>query len=231
MSEEPGGNDDGSDGVAGWEPIEDGASLDERERQIEEREKRLEQKEETLNEREEEIEQREREILDRRDKIADEREELSDKEEQLEGRAQQLDDRKTALDKREKELSRRAEEIDTKEEALEEYGGGSQTFTRRPRVVGSILLGLLGLAALGAAIGTYAVATGQGFAALSQTQALIAAGVLVVAALIEFLGGFWAYRGKHWFVSILAGMVGMVLLFPVGLTATILITVGESQFS
>lgn len=233
-----------------WPPFEqeeptasDDWNLEEREQELQQKEGVLRDKEQQLRDRERELDKRERQIEQREQEVLDRREEIVDERDQIESRAEELDQREQAIAERESTLEGREEEIQSMEEGIEskieDMGapGSTEMFTPRPRKAGGVLLGLLGVAGIVVAL-TMILATGAWPAVFSRplTSSMsvslgnVVAVVLIVASLIEILGGFFAYRGRYWFVSIVSGIIAMALFFPVGLTATIFLTVGESQF-
>jgi ribonuclease Y len=248
-------NEGGSDqGEPTWEPVDDPGAQDraekveEKERRLDQREQELEDRERELNKRERELEQRNQDILERREEVVDARDQLDEREDALDGREQTLDEREGRLkersknlDDRERELDDRENEIKSQREALEEYAVTDvQTFTARPRKVGGLLLGVAGVLSVVAG-GLLLVGGGVGGVEALTSQTLVEnpnltlafAAAYVVVTLVELLGGLWAYRGSHWFFSVFAGIVSMIFLlplFPLGLTATLLISIGESQF-
>lgn len=228
MSNEGSGNEDDAEEPDGWEPVEEPdaeGALDEREQDLKERERQL-------NKRERELEQREQEILERREENVEKREELENREEQLEQAKNELEDREQQLNEREQQLSERETEIESKREALEEYASEDRTFTSRPRIAGGILLWVVALASIVMAAWMYLDAGQPGGLAylVEQSTATVAAAGLGLVAVIEILGGYWAYRGRRWSFVVFAAILGIIVLLPVGVTATIMITVGESQF-
>jgi hypothetical protein len=219
-----------------WQPVDasddadgDGGAPGEHEQWAE----RLEQKQQQLDERERELERREQEILERREENVEKREELDAREEDLEEFQAHLEEREADLERRSAELDEREEDVDTKREALEEYASSGRTFTKKPRVAGGILLWVTAVTAALLAAATFLYAGPGGLVEaglLSQTATTAATAVLAVIALIELVGGYFAYRGQYWSVAVAAAILGIVVLFPVGVTAAVMITVGESQF-
>jgi ribonuclease Y len=213
-----------------WKAVNDHVSSDVDSEGLDERRRQL-------NKRERELEQREQEILERREETVERKEALDEKEAELEDRIQQLRERASELEARETTLDERETEIDTKREALQEYfeQGGTDVFTYRPRVTAAFLLWTVAVvgAALAAATFLYASAPDPPLLSaplLSEVGRLAATGVLGAAAVVELVGGFTTYYGRSWYFSVLAAVVGTVLLLPVGLAAIVMITVGESGF-
>lgn len=218
MTEDP---EDDHGEPSNWEPVEeptDAGATD------------LERRTRELDEREQELERREQEILERREENVETREELDDREEQLEQLRQRQEERTEELEAREAELDEREAEIDTKLSALEEYAGKGRTFTRRPRIAGGLLLWVVALASALLAVATFLYAGPEGYYIVESTTATVLAAFFALVALLEIVGGYMAYTGRYWSVAVLAGILGIVVLLPVGVTATIMITVGESQF-
>jgi hypothetical protein len=204
-----------------WEPVEEPA---------EDGTTDLERRERELEERERELERREQEILERREENVEKREKLDEREEQLEGLRQRQEERTEELESREAELDEREEEIDTKLAALEEYAGKGRTFTRRPRIAGGLLLWVVAAASALFAVATFLYAGPEGYYIVESTTAMVLAAFFALVAILEVVGGYMAYTGRRWSIAVLAGILGIVVLLPVGVTATIMITVGESQF-
>lgn len=197
----------------------------------------LDERERQLNKRERELEQREQEVLERREETVERREELDRREQQLDERDRQLASRAEELDQRAAELDQRETEIQAKREGLQEYfeEGGADAFTYKPRVTAAFLLWVVAVAgaALTVATALYGAdpnAPLLGQQLFSETGALAAAGLLGVATVVELVGGFTTYYGRSWYFSVFAAIVAIVVLLPVGLTATVMITVGESGF-
>ena len=183
-----------------------------------------------LDERERELERREQEVLERREETVERTEALDDRERELRDRAAELDDRAAALDDRETE-------IDAKRAALREYfeQGGADAAARKPRVAAALLLWTV--AAVGAVLTVLTALYTSDPAPpllsaplLSDLGRLAATGVLAAATLVELVGGLTTYYGRSWYFSVFAAVVAVVVLPPVGLTAVVMITVGESGF-
>ncbi len=197
------------------------ADLDERRRQ--------------LNKRERELEQREQEVLERREETVERREKLDEREAKLDSREQELADRASDLDGRAAELDQRETEIEAKREALQEYfdEGGANAFTYKPRVTAAFLLWAVAVAAALLTVATFLYGSAQtplGAPLFGETGRLVVTGLFGVATLVELVGGFTTYYGRSWYFSVFAAIVGIVVLLPVGLTATVMITVGEAGF-
>lgn len=206
-------------------------SLEEKAKRLEDKENQLEEREQSLKQREQEIDQKEQEVLDRREQIVEEREQLDEREELLDEREGRLEERAGNLEDREQEVARRADEIETKEEALAEYASRDGEFSHRTHVVGGILLWLTGLASGGVGVAILSLQDALGGGLLGRPAAVYGlAALFIVVALVEFLGGYWSFRGRHWLFSIIASFIALVLFFPFGMAATVLIGVGESQF-
>ena len=228
--------DDRSGGGAGADAgtsTDAGAGTDDRaarRRRLDERERELERREQEVLERREETVER-TEALDERETRLDDRESrLDERERELRDRAAELDDRAAALDDRETE-------IDAKRAVLQEYfeQGGADAATRKPRVVAALLLWTAAVA--GAVLTALTVLYASDPAPpllsaplLSDLGRLAATGVLGVATLVELVGGLTTYYGRSWYFSVFAAVVAVVVLPPVGLTAAVMITVGESGF-
>jgi len=213
------GADDGTAPPRGGEGEAD--DLDERRRQ--------------LNKRERELEQREQEVLERREETVERREELDEREAKLDSREQELADRASELDGRAAELDQRETEIESKREALQEYfdEGGADAFTYKPRVTAAFLLWAVAAAAALLTVATFLYGSAEtplGAPLFGETGRLVVTGLFGVATLVELVGGFTTYYGRSWYFSVFAAIVAIVVLLPVGLTATVMITVGESGF-
>lgn len=195
----------------------------------------LEDRQRKLNKRERELEQREQEVLERREETVERKERLDEREQQLEERQTQLAQRSEELDDRERELSDRETEIEAKREGLQEYfdQGGADAFTGKPRVTAAFLLWIVAVVSGGLAVATLlygSTPTPLGPPLFSSGGATAVAGLFGLGALIELVGGFTTYYGRSWYFSVFAAIVAIVVLLPVGLTATVMITVGESGF-
>jgi len=106
------------------------------------------------------------------------------------------------------------------------------TYTPRTYKAGGFLLMLAGV--IGAIVGLGLLITSAGISlfGLSGLAAAIAGGVVLVFSVIEFAGGASAYRGRNWYGSMTAGVLGLVTFFtlPLDLMGTFLIALGEGQF-
>lgn len=79
------------------------------------------------------------------------------------------------------------------------------------------------------------VSSGTGESALlglSPTAGAIVSAIILVFSVIEFLGGVSAYKGRNWYASMTAGVLGFVTIFtfPLDLVGIILIALGEGEF-
>jgi hypothetical protein len=93
-----------------------------------------------------------------------------------------------------------------------------------------VLLWVVALASMLFAAATFLYAGPEGFNLVESSTATVLAGFFALVAVLELVGGYMAYTGQRWSVAVLAGILGIVVLLPVGVTATVMITVGESQF-
>ncbi len=176
-------------------------------------------------------------MLKRREETVQRSEELDDREATLDRREQAQEERARDLDERSSDLDERETEIEAKREALQEYfeEGGADAFTYKPRVTAAFLLWTVAVAGALLTVGTFLYASDPdppllSAQLLSDTGRLAATGLLGVATLVELVGGFTTYYGRSWYFSVFAAVVGIVVLLPVGLTATVMITVGEAGF-
>lgn len=189
------------------------------------------------HERERELERREQEVLERREETVGRTEALDERETRLDDRERELRDRAAELDDRAAALDERETEIDAKRAALREYfeQGGADAATRKPRVAAALLLWTV--AAVGAVLTVLTALYTSDPAPpllstplLSDLGRLAATGVLAAATLVELVGGLTTYYGRSWYFSVFAAVVAVVVLLPVGLTAAVMVTVGESGF-
>jgi ribonuclease Y len=195
----------------------------------------LDERERELNKRERELEQREQEVLDRREETVERTEALDERERRLDERETTLAERADELDARAATLDERETEIDAKREGLQEYfdQGGADAFTRKPRVTAAFLLWATAVVGAGLAVATFlygSTETALGAPLFSDSGALAVAALLGAGAVVELVGGFTTYYGRSWYFSVFAAIVAIVLLLPVGVTAAVMITVGESGF-
>jgi len=121
--------------------------------------------------------------------------------------------------------------------------------------VGAPVVAMLG-GNIGGAIATIESFTGGGFPQPFTSRFAVGLAVLLaVGGVVEILGSVFAARGQFWMFataaailgmmlffpvgvglmispsgSVLAGVISMTLTLPLGLTATIFLTIGESQF-
>jgi len=89
-------------------------------------------------------------------------------------------------------------------------------------VIGAVVgLGLLISAATGGVVGL-----------LTPIGAAVAGGIVLVFSVIEFVGGTRAYRGKNWYGSMTAAILGLVTFFtlPLDLLGALLIALSEGEF-
>ncbi|MFH5799435.1 hypothetical protein [Haladaptatus sp. CMAA 1911] len=107
-----------------------------------------------------------------------------------------------------------------------------ETYTPRTYKAGGFLLMLAGV--IGAIVGFGLLITGAGIPllGLGGFAAGVAGGVVLVFSVIEFAGGASAFRGRNWYGSMTAGVLGLVTFFtlPLDLIGTFLIALGEGQF-
>jgi hypothetical protein len=223
------------------------ADSGEREQRIERREQRLEEREQRLEERERELDQRE--------------EQIERREETLDERAVRIDEQESAVEERIEEFEQQREREDERlDRAVEQASGTPSNRTPAAGgillmfvgVVTAIAgVGLLAAVATGipplsinfdfgamAAVGLLGAAvlgeiTASGATVLLNSATVIlglGATALVLAALLV-AGGWQAFQRKHWFFSLVTGILALLLIFPLGLLAIFLITVGERQFA
>jgi len=188
-----------------------------------------------LNKRERELEQREQEVLERREETVQRREELDEREAELDRRETAVEERARDLEERETELDQRAATLDNREETIDEYieQGGNSAFTYKPRVTAAFLLWAVAVAGAVLAVVTFLYGSAEtplGAPLFGETGRLVVTGLFGAAAVVDLVGGFTTYYGRSWYFSVFAAIVAIVVLLPVGLTATVMITVGESGF-
>ncbi|MFB6253657.1 MAG: hypothetical protein ABEI06_03515 [Halobacteriaceae archaeon] len=108
----------------------------------------------------------------------------------------------------------------------------SKDFTHRTHRAGGFMMILAGV--IGAIVGLallIGAATG-GILGLTATTEAIIGGVVLVFSVIEFVGGWSAYKGKNWYGSMTAAVLGIVTFFtfPLDLLGAILVALGEGRF-
>lgn len=207
-----------------WEPVEMESADDG------DPERDLERQVRKLKEREQKLERWEQEILERREELVEKGEKLDEREQKLEQLGNTQEERAEALDEREAELEDREAELDTKLATLEEYANKGRTFTRRLRIAAAALLWIAAVASVGLAAFSFLFAGPEGYYLVESSSATILAVVFVLVAAVEVAGGYLAYTGQRWLGAVAAGILGTVVFPPVGVTATVMLTVGESQF-
>jgi len=127
-----------------------------------------------------------------------------------------------------------SESLRTREKSASRYRGDRE-FTDRTHKAGGFLLMLAGIiGVIVGLVGLISAVTGTAIPLVDFSPVVTGLGsaVVVVFALIEFGGGVAAYRGKNWYGSMTAAILGMVTLFtlPLDLIGTILIALGEGGF-
>jgi hypothetical protein len=217
-------NENDPDDFEGWEPVETESGDDGNP------ERDLERQVRKLKEREKKLERWEGEILERREELVEKGEELEERERKLEQLGDTQEQRANALDEREAELEDREAELDTKIATLEEYANKGRTFTRRLRTAAAALLWIAAVASVGLAVFTFLFAGPDGYYLVERSSATVLAVVFVVVAAVEVVGGYLAYTGRRWWGAVVAGILGTMVVPPVGVAATVMLTVGESQF-
>lgn len=122
-------------------------------------------------------------------------------------------------------------------EVAERTGGDAPkmrpSFTERTHKAGGFLLVLAGVIGAIVGLGLLIAATGgAGAFGLSSTMLGVAGSVILVLAVIECVGGWSAYKGKNWYGSMAAGVLGLATFFtlPLDFIGTLLTALGESQF-
>lgn len=102
--------------------------------------------------------------------------------------------------------------------------------TRRAGGVTLILASVVGvLVGLGLLVATAA----GGVLGLLTARTAVSLGVIIlVASVLEFLGGWAAYRGRHWYGSMACAVLGLSTLFafPIALVGTLLVALSEDEF-
>lgn len=161
-----------------------------------------------------------------------------ERERRLAERERRLSERAATLDERERALDRRETEVEASRETLQEYldQGGADAFTDRPRVTAAAMLCVVGVVAGVLAVVVAVSGPAQTvppaswpLPSISGSDRVAVAGLVGVAT-VELLGGITTYYAQYWAVSVVAAVVAVVVLPPVGIAATVMLTVGESDF-
>ena len=97
---------------------------------------------------------------------------------------------------------------------------------------GGFLLMLAGVVGAIVGLGLLITSAGVPMLGLSGLGAATVGGIVLVFSIIEFAGGVSAYRGRNWYGSMTAGVLGLVTIFtlPLDLIGTLLIALGEGEF-
>lgn len=110
----------------------------------------------------------------------------------------------------------------------------ASTFTHRTHRAGGFLLMVAGVisAIVGLALLIVAASGGTLPLGVSSLVAGLLGGYVLVFAVIEFVAGVLAYRGRDWYASMTGGILGMfgLVTLPLDLIGVILISLGEGQF-
>jgi len=93
-------------------------------------------------------------------------------------------------------------------------------------ILGGIIGTITGLVTL-----MYAASRPSLFGFTSVTVAVVG-GIVLVFSIIEFAGGWSAYRARNWYGSLTAGVLGIVtgVSMPLAIIGTLLIALSEGQF-
>jgi len=109
-----------------------------------------------------------------------------------------------------------------------------ETFTSRTYVAGGFMLILAGV--IGTIVGLALLITSASaitlISGVNPLTSAVLGGIVLVFSVIEFVGGWSAYRGRNWYGSMTAGVLGLVTFFtlPLDLLGLILIALAEGQF-
>jgi len=184
---------------------------------------------------------------------------LEEQERELEQRVARIDERERAVEERTEEFeAAREREEERLERMIESAGTGTNRTPAAGGLllmfVGLITavagVGLLSAVATGvtplsidfdfgamAAVGLLGstvlgelTASGATVVLDSVTLIIGLGAAVLVLALLVIAGGWQAFQRKHWFFSLVTGILALLLVFPLGLLAIFLITVGERQF-
>jgi len=220
---------------------------------------RIERREHRLEEREQRLEQRERELDGRESELQEREQRIEEHERELEERAVRIDERESAVEERIEEFeAARDREEERLDRAIESAGTVTNRTPAAGGILMMIVgivtavagVGLLAAVATGvgpltinfdfgamAAVGLLGSGLLGELAGSGATVVLDSASVVIglgaaalVLALLLIAGGWQAFQRKHWFFSLVTGILALLLVFPLGLLAIFLITVGERQF-
>jgi len=108
----------------------------------------------------------------------------------------------------------------------------NESYTPRVYRAGGFLMMLAGVIGTIVGLGLLVSSSAGGIAALGPLATAVAGGVALVFSVIEFAGGAQAFRGRNWYGSMTAAMLGLVTFFtlPLDLVGAFLIALGEGEF-
>jgi len=231
--------------------------LRQRERELDKRERQMENREqEVLDRREEIVDERER-LEEKEEELTQRERELEEYASEMEGREQEMERLSGEIDEK---LAGGGGSGPLFTRRPLRAGATLLGVLGILGLVGAFLV-LLSGGYLTAVTNTINSFTGAGIPTdppvFSQSLATGLAILLLIGSMVEFLGAVFAARGQFWLFTVAAGIVGMnlffpvglvflveggfefllpgllgiVLVLPIGLVATIFLAVGESQFT
>lgn len=103
---------------------------------------------------------------------------------------------------------------------------------RRRRAAGITLM-LASVVGVFAGLGLLVATAAGGVLGLLTARMAVGLGIVIlVASILEFLGGWSAYRGRHWYGSMACAVLGLSTLFafPISLIGTFLLALSEDEF-
>ena len=108
----------------------------------------------------------------------------------------------------------------------------TEPYTPRVYRAGGFLMMLAGVIGAVVGLGLLVASTAVGVAGFGPVTTAAAGGVTLVFSVIEFAGGIQAFRGRNWYGSMTAAMLGLVTFFtmPLDLVGALLIALGEGEF-
>lgn len=115
------------------------------------------------------------------------------------------------------------------------FPGADGTFSGRTYRAGGVLLMLVGAINAAIGLGVLSEGTAGGIAGLSPFVAGALGGAVLVLGVVEFAGGWLAYRGRSWYAGMAAGLLGLltrpIYVSPLQFMGTFLIGLGEGRMS
>lgn len=232
--------------------------LEEKELRLEEKEEQLDRQEAELEKYSERLDDKEAELDREEVELEEKRGELDELEDDLDRKASRLDEKETWVERlREQSEEDTKREEDRLNEALSKKSQVERG--KKSRVAGGILLIFIGLLTVVGAFGVFSAIAGGSLTlnfdpgamaglgllgsavvggatsagpsmTLGITGILLLGAVVLVIAIIEIIGGWQAFQGKHWYYSLITGVIGLILIFPLGLLTLFLIALSEPQF-